>query len=92
MGKHGTVSVVELTIPIENMKALSAAEQNLLITFGQACNELAVLIRLAVLALIIQTKMGAGCTRHSVSQQMTIMKLLAGKLHECWKLVRARYS
>jgi hypothetical protein len=91
MGKHGTVSVVELTIPIENMRALSAAEQNLLITFGQACNELAVLIRLAVFGAHHHDRRGRMYEAFAVSQQMTIMKLLAGKLHECWKLVRARY-
>jgi len=88
--KSGSVEVVELTIPIANMTALSSAEQNLLITFGQACNELAVLVRLAVFGAHHHRK-GRMYDAFAVSQQMTIMKLLAGKIHECWKLIRVRY-
>ena len=88
--KSGSVSVVELTIPIANMRALSPAEQNLLLTFGVACNELAVLVRLAIFGAH-HHRMGRMYEAFAASQQMTIMKLLAGKLHECWKLVRVRY-
>jgi len=84
------VSVVELTIPTANMRALSPAEQNLLLTFGVACNELAVLVRLAIFGAH-HHRMGRMYEAFAASQQMTIMKLLAGKIHECWKLVRVRY-
>jgi hypothetical protein len=90
MKKTGSVDINEIRIPTTSIRALGVLEQNLLIAFGLAHNELAFLARLATIGGH-QTRKGRIFDAFSLSQQLTILKLFAGKIHECWNLVRLRY-
>ncbi|MDR3558446.1 MAG: hypothetical protein P4L61_02855 [Candidatus Pacebacteria bacterium] len=88
--KSGAAEITELRIPVASIKALSIPEQNLLVAFALAHNELAFLARLAIIGEH-QTRSGRIFDAFSLSQQLTILKLYAGNIHECWNLVRLRY-
>jgi hypothetical protein len=60
------------------------------VAFALAHNELAFLPHLATIREH-QTRSGRIFDAFSLSQQLTILKLYAGNIHECWNLVRLRY-
>jgi hypothetical protein len=88
--KAGTAQISEVTFLKASFESLSAFEQSLFVAFGLASNELGFLIRLATISGH-QTHPGRMHDAFQFSQQMAILKLLAGKIFECWKLVRMRY-
>ena len=90
MRKLGIAEINELRIPTASIKALPVAEKNLLVAFALAHNELAFLARLGTIGGH-QARKGRIFDAFSLSQQLTILKLYAGKIHECWNLVRMRY-
>ena len=90
MRKLGIAEINELRIPTASIKSLPVAEKNLLVAFALAHNELAFLARLGTIGGH-QTKRGRIFDAFSLSQQLTILKLYAGKIHECWNLARMRY-
>jgi len=81
---------MRLDLPKSTVQTLSNVEQNLLIAFGAAANELAFLTRLVTVASHQRHK-GRMYKAYALSQQLTALKLFAGKIYECWKLVRLRF-
>ena len=90
MKKTGSVEVSELRIPTSSVQSLSVAEQNLFIALSLACNELGFLTRLATISGH-QTRSGRIYDAFLLSQQMTVIKLFAGKILESWRMFQARY-
>jgi hypothetical protein len=88
--KAGAAQITEVSVSKESLESLTESEQSLFVAFGLANNELGFLIRLATIAGH-QTQVGRMHDAFQFSQQMAILKLLAGKIFECWKLVRMRY-
>ncbi len=86
----GAANMLRVDTPKGALKTLTALEQDLLIAFGAAANELAFLARLTTICGH-HTHPGKMHAAYAFSQQMTTLKLSAGKIYECWNLVRQRY-
>ncbi|WP_108851594.1 hypothetical protein [Albidovulum aquaemixtae] len=82
--------VTEMTLEASAVASLEREERDLLIAGSVACNEINNLIKLATLTGICSFPTDIRLA-HAMSMELTLAKLLAGKIHESWKLVCQRY-
>jgi len=84
------IVVAKIVLSDEALRLLTADEQNLFILLSVAANELSALAR-------IITAAGHGSVKKEInddfttSQYLTLIKVYAGKIHECWRLLQRRY-
>jgi hypothetical protein len=88
--RYAERSMLIVAIPGANIRSLSAEEQNLFVTFGNAANELAALSRVVTICGH-QEHPGYVHEAFVDSQYLTMLKLYAGKVYESWQLIRQRY-
>jgi hypothetical protein len=82
--------VVIIDFPSSLILAMPREEQNLLLTFALAANEISALARLITVAGH-QERESFLFDAFVDSQSLTLLKLYAGKIYETWELIRRRY-
>jgi len=88
-GKDSRHCIV-IDLPSALIAKLPLNEQNLVVTFALAANELSALVRVITVAGH-QEHDGFVYDAFINSQYLTLLKLYAGKIYETWELIRRRY-
>lgn len=88
--RSGSFHVSELRLPKAGITSLGLEKKRLLVMLGLAHNELAVLSRLSMLSLH-HARQGRMYDAFALSQQLTMLKLYAGKQYEAWRMFERVY-
>jgi len=85
------MKIAAYDLPSKKLWSLPEADRNLLFSLMLAHNELSTLNKLLMYSIKTTLDDALGEATH-IAQTFTILKLLAGKLHETWKLVTKYYT
>jgi hypothetical protein len=90
MTKAKPPTITEVRIPLAAFRTLRRDERNVLLTFAHAFNEMSALMRIVMVAQN-QPTVAPIHDLYTATQAFTLQKVLAGKLYECWNLIKIRY-